>query len=343
MKRVMYSKSPDARAAFVRRFFANCGAERIFYLTPKKFMEDVASRLPEASLFPFEDVTKSNDLFNEAGDDVLLVFDRASRYKNITSNTFVRLSRIAAKYRHKALVDIVPFTSGIEYLYSPLAFIDRDILGYQHWYSFRENNWELGQNGERVRAHDFEWLAKKLSYHVEIDYDSFLGSQLEIIDCPLTREEAAEYKMLRDKLFEENRSANPIITTLADWTNIRESRYAVLEEILCRPGRMIVYTNLLGHNKRLRKRFPGVEVRSFYDANGGEDVYDRVILFEAPIVKGYLFLDVIANVRSNCEILVFRSDTTVDRLLFKRLFDEYQALNDFCKVLYKEVHNEARG
>lgn len=343
MKRILYSKSADARAAFIRRVFEASSAERMFYLAPKKFMSDIAGRLPEARLFAYEDVTKSNDLFNEADARTLLVFDRPARYKNITSNTFVRLSRIAAKYQHKAMVDIVPFTTGIEFLYSPLAFIDRDILGYQHWYSFRENNWEMTPTGERVRAHDFAWLAKKVARAADIDYDDFLGNQVEIIDCPLTRDEAAEYKALRDRLFEENKTAGPIITTLADWTNIRESRYAVLERLLNEtPGRSIIYTNLAGHNRRLKKRFPGIDVRSFYDTNGGEDQYDQVILFEAPIVKGYLFLDVIANVRPDCRVIVFRSDTTVDRYLFKKMFDEYDSINRFTRLLYQEVRHAGR-
>jgi len=347
LKVIFYSKSVDARTAFVRHVFEHkraVGVERIFYLVPRKFMKDIATRLPEATLFAYEDVTKSNDLFNLADDRTLLVFDRASRYKNITSNTFVRLSRIAAKYQHKAMVDIVPFTSGIEYLYSPLAFIDRQILGYQHWYSFRENNWELTPDGRRVRAHDYRWLATKVAKAADIDYEDFLGNQVEIVDCPLTREEAVEYKALRDRLFEENKSASPIITTLADWTNIRESRYAVLKHLLDQfIGRTVIYTNLAGHNRRLKKRFNDVDVRSFYDTNGGEDQYDQVILFEVPIVRGYLFLDVIANVRPDCRIYVFRSDTTVDKYLFKKMFDEYTAINEFTRALFEEVQKQREG
>lgn len=308
----------------------------MFYLIPKKFMEDMSYRLPEARLFTYEDVTKSNDLFNEANEETLLVFDRSARYKMITNNTFVRLSRIASQYKHKVMIDIVPFTSGVEYLYSPLAFIDRGILGYQHWYSYRENNWEQ-QGNNRVRAHDFDLLAAKLAEHADIDYADFLGNQVVTVDCSMTKFEAAEYKQLRDRMFEENKTASPIITTLADWTNIRESRYAALGSLLTRPGNTAVYTNLAGHNKRLQKRFPGVNAKSFYDTNGDEGQYDRVILFETPIVRGYLFLDVIANVRPDCEIYIFRSDSTVDRMLYKRVFEEYNQINALASALYREV------
>lgn len=339
MKRVMYSKSPETRAEFILSTFKASGLEKLAFLAPKKFIPDLSPRIPEASFFAFEDMTKSNDLFNRADDRTLLVFDRASRYKNITSNTFVRLSRLAARYEHKILVDIVPFTADVQFLYCPLAFIDRGILGYQHWYSFRENNLEVTEGGGQVRAHDYALLAQKLKPHVSIDYADFFGNQIHIIGCPLTREEKTEYQILRDRLFAENRTASPIITALADWTNILKSRYAKLEELLgALPGKNAIYTNLSGHNRRLKKRFSGVAIKSFYDTNGGEGKYDNVILFEVPIVKSYLFLDVIANVRPDCPVYIFRSDTTVDKYLFKKMNDEYTGINGFTKVLYRVVN-----
>lgn len=330
MKRILYSKSADARTAFVRRVFDQLdgAVDKIVYLAPKKFMGDIASRIPEATLHPYEDIVKSNDIFNTADDRTLLVFDRPSRYKSITSNVFIRLSRAAAKYVHRCVVDIVPFTAGVEYLYCPLAFVDRGILGYQHWYSFRENNMEMTDAGEQVRAHDYVLLAQKLKPHAAIDYDDFLSNQIQVIDCLLTPSEKAEYQALRDRLFAENRTASPIITTLADWTNIRESRYAKLRELLADlRGETVIYTNLAGHNRRLKKRFKGVAVKSFYDVNGEEDKYDYVLLFEVPIVKSYLFLDVIANIRPDCKVFIFRSDATVDKYLYKKMNDEYTGFN----------------
>lgn len=347
MKRILYSKSPDARAAFVKSYFEKSGAGKIAYLAPRKFIADVSGRrLPQASFHAYEDVIKSNTLFNEVDGETLLVFDRPSRYKLITSNTFVRLSRIAARYERKIMVDIVPFTTGIEYLYTPLAFIDRRILNYQHWYSFRENNLEITETGESVRAHDYNLLAGKLAPHVKIDYESFLENQTHVVERPMPGEERAEYQALRDRLFAENRTAGPIITTLADWTNIRPGRYETLKDLLSGlQGKSIVYTNLASHNRRLKKEIGGgdrsiggnIEIKSFYDTNGDESRYDNVILFEVPIVRNYLFLDVIANIRPDCHVHIFRSDVTVDRYLFKKMDDEYTAINEFTKTLHKAV------
>lgn len=347
MKLIMYSKSIEARTRFVRTVLAEKrqqGVEKIAYLAPKKFIADLSARLPEVECHAFEDVTKSNALFNRADDRTLLVLDRASRYKLITSNTFVRLSRLTALYRHKVLLDIVPFTTHIQYLYSPLAFIDRGILGYQHWYSFRENNLEQTPEGP-VRAFDYHLLARKMAPYVDIDYREFVTSQVQTINCPMTPAEAAEYQQIRDRLFAENKSAQPIITGLADWTNIRPSRYTVLRELLAGlRGRTVCYTNLAGHNRRLQKAVPGIEARSFYDANGQEHEYDNVILFEAPIVGGYLFLDILANIRPDCNVYLFRCpNSTVDKLLYLRMREELTSINAFVRVLYETVHSDPQS
>ncbi len=346
MKPILYSRSTQARTAFVEASFAHLQptVSTMIYLAPKKFLTDVQSRLPGARCIAYEDVTKSNDIFNLADNLTLLVFDRPSRYKNITTDTWVRLSRAAERYQHKILVDIVPFTVDVQYLYCPLALVSRTILGYQHWYSFRENNSEQLADGRVVRAHDYTVLAQKLAPYADIDYADFLGNTIRIIDCPLGSQDKNEYQCLRDRLFEEaqkaeKKTASPIITTLADWTNIRPSRYARLREILEQQimRKIVVYTNLAGHNRRLKKIFSGIEVKSFYDTNGGEDQYDTVILFELPITKSYLFLDVIANVRQDCQVYFFRSDTTVDKLLYTHMNNEYQSVNAFAKRLYQEV------
>jgi len=338
MKPILYSRSVEMRTSFVQEHASQY--KRVVYLAPKKFLADVRQRMSSTTFLAYEDVAEANDIYNLASDETLLVFDRPSRYKNITTKTWVRLSRAAERYTHKILVDIVPFTSEVQYLYCPLALVSRAILGYQHWYSFRENNSEQLKDGSIVQAHDYDHLARKLAPYCSIDYSDFLSNPIQLVECPLTTQEKSEYQALRDRLFaeaqrEEKKSASPIITQLADWTNIRLSRYTRLRDLLLQSnGRTVIYTNLSGHNRRLKKIFPSSEVRSFYDANGQEDQYDTVILFELPITKSYLFLDVIANVRPDCRILFFKSDTTVDTLLYGHMVTEYQSVNDLARELY---------
>lgn len=352
MKPILYSTSPDARAAFVRAHWADLREKmasvgpdevirHVVYLVPRKFLADAQARLsdmPEAYFLAYEDLTKSNEVFNRANGATLLVLDRPSRYKNITTDTFVRLSRAAALYQHKILVDIVPFTAEVQYLYCPLALINRGILGYQHWYSFRENNLEMLADGTQVRAHTPALLAAKMAPHAAMDDTALLNVAWETIHCPLDMTERADYQALRDRLFATNTSASPIITTLADWTHIRPSRYAQLQALLAtHSGAVVVYTNLASHNRRLAKILPGVQVKSFYDTNGDEEKYDLVVLFELPITKSYLFLDVLANVRPGCRIVVFRDETTVATLLYKRLSEECMGIHDLTQALRAEL------
>lgn len=345
MKPILYSKSAEARARFVRYHLGSFGdtIHRVVYLVPRKFLVDVRQRHVcdaacwEMHFLAYEDITKSNAVFNLADDHSVLVFDRASRHKTINTDTFVRLSRVANQYQHKLLVDIVPFVSDVSYLYCPLALIDRGILGYQHWYSFRENNLELLDDGTQIRAFDYPLLARKLAPFAELDYDMFAPAW-QTVDCPLSKEDRREYQALRDALFAANTTASPIITHLADWTNIRPARYARLRALLSSlPGRTAVYTNLASHNHRLQKAIPGVTAKSFYDANGSEDQYDAIILFELPIVRSYLFLDVLANIRPDCRVIIFRSDTTVETLLYNRLEKEITSINEFSKVLSSQL------
>lgn len=339
MKPIFYSRSVEARTHFVRTHATQYS--KIVYLVPKKFLADAQQRIASAAtLLAYEDLTKSNAIFNLADEQTLLVFDRPSRYKNITTDTWVRLSRASERYQYKILVDIVPFTSEVQYLYCPLALVSRSILGYQHWYSFRENNSEQLIDGSVVQAHDYACLAHKLAPYGTIDYTDFLSNPIDVVNCPLAAQEKSDYQELRNRLFAEARqaekkSASPIITQLADWTNIRQSRYTQLRDVLLQTnGRTVIYTNLSVHNRRIKKLFPSSEVKSFYDANGSEDQYDTVILFELPITKSFLFLDVIANVRPDCRILFFKSDTTVDTLLYSHMTTEYQSINEFAQQLF---------
>lgn len=347
---ICYSPSAETRANFVCAARTRLGdaIDRVVYLAPRKFLDDARARLPvpgtEVRFLAYEDVTKSNDLLNAAHDSALLVLDRPSRYKVITTETFVRLSRASALYQHKLLVDILPFTSDLSFLYCPLALLDRGILGYQHWYSFRENNLEMLPDGRQMRAHDVSHLARKLAPHAYLEGMDYLARGWQTISCPLEASERQEYQALRDDLFATHSSGGPIVTALADWTNIRPSRYARLREVLAEAGgQAVVYTNLAGHNRRLSKALPGVEVKSFYDTNGDEGRYDLVVLFELPIVKSYLFFDVLANVRPDCRVILFRGDTTVDTLLYSRLEHEWRQCDAFVQALQALVAESGHG
>ncbi|MCD7875737.1 MAG: hypothetical protein LUH49_02010, partial [Cloacibacillus porcorum] len=77
--------------------------------------------------------------------------------------------------------------------------------------------------------------------------------------------------------------------------------------------------------------------------------YNPGALFGCPIfgmlfiVRGYLFLDIIANLKPECNVYIFRSDATVDRYLYKKMTDEYEKINAFIDALWREQYGEAEG
>lgn len=236
------------------------------------------------------------------------------------------------------IVDIVPFTGSIESLYAPLALLDRQILGYQHGYSFSENNLEQDQTGDAHRAHDPNWLAQKLVSFATIDYEYFTHNQTTIVECPLTKKEKVAYELLKETTIDQKDYFNPVVTVLADWTNILPLRYEklALELENYAHQKLQVYTNLGKHNIRLQKRFPDLRPKTFTHTNGDEDQYDLVILFELPIVKRYLFWDVLANIREDCKLMIFYSGNSAEQLLYEQMTTDLEHINALTTALYRK-------
>jgi len=307
----------------------------IVYFCPKKQAGQI--ELPDNSYtFFYEDIEKTNKPYDLANENSILILDNCARYKNIQTRTFLRLSRLASGFENKLIVDIVPFTTGIEYLYVPWAYLSRTVLEHQHWYAFRENNPERLKNGDIVDGHDFKLLASKISKYCDIEYSQFFENEMHVVDCPMENEEKSGYLKVREGLFQKYNSYQPVITRLADYTNMVESRYSKLDEIISNfTGKTIIYTNIKSHNAPLKKRFK-LPILTYYDNNGEERDADNIVLFEVPIVKSYLFLDVLANIPKHCKVWIFTSqDSTADKLLYKKMTDEFNAVNDFTKELWR--------
>lgn len=334
-----YAKKRYEKAEFINRIIQYKKEkdiiDQVVYFCPKKFISDVERTLKHKTyIFAYEDIQKNNQPFTVASDRSLLVLDDCSRYKNILSYVFARLAKLALYYKQKVLLDIMPFTVDIQYLYIPWSYLDRSILGHQHYYAFRENYLETTADGNLIRGHDYNHLANKIKTYSAIAYGSFFENEISVINSQLTREEKNEYQTYRDKLFAEKSNPQPIITRLADFTNMCESRYQKLESLINQfTSKTIVYTNIKSHNGTLKKRFKGLDVRTYYDTNGDEASASNIVLFEVPIVKNYLFLDIIANLNPDCKVWIFTSDAPVDKYLFKKMNDEYTKINEFTRIL----------
>lgn len=311
----------------------------IVYLLPKKFYDELKGSLENVEVHFYEDISKSNDLINYAREESLLILDSPARYKNIGTSKFSRLSKISKQYKNKIIIDSVPFASEIEFLYVPLSYIDRNILGYQHHYSFRENNSEVYQ-GKQWRSHDFELNAKKMSGIAYQEYQSFLdGIEIKTHEVALTQEEKDGYEKKKEDCFKKYDRFNPIVTALSDYSNMRESVYEKIGEVLQNiNGEAVLYTNIKTHNKYLKKRFPNVNVRTFYDVNGDEQNYKNIILCEVPIARAYLFTDVLSRLNVETTVHIIKPNVPAIKLLYNRMNTEYTQLDEFTKILRREIN-----
>lgn len=342
--RAYFTKNIDNKFNYIRTLMKEANYSNVIYFCPKKYKNLAENNLKSEKIhiFHYEDINKTNRPYDLANSESLLILDGSARYKNITGYVFKRLEKLALIPEHKVIVDIVPFTTDIMYTYIPFSHLKRQILGHQHWYAFRENNMEYNSKGELVEGHDYELLAEKMVPYTTIDYPNFMECSTETLFCDITPEEQKEYDEYRDKLFEEYESIQPVLTRLADFVNTRKSRYDHLYNLVKNlKGNTIVYTNIKSHNsviKKLLKEFENIQVKTFYDNNESEALADNIILAEVPIVKNYLFLDVIANAKKDANFYFITGHTTIDDFLYKKMFDEFTQIDNFTKILSKKVN-----
>ena len=319
----------------------NKNVRNVVYMVPKKYYNDVKKNVKVDHIICYEDLNKTNEPYEVTTEDSLLIIDCSARYKSITSCVFKRLERLALIPKKKLMVDIVPFTKSVEYAYIPFSHLERQILGHQHWYAFRENNQEYNSKGEIVEGHNFELLAEKMAPYTRIEYDHFMEHETKTLTCELTKEEHKEYDKYKVELFEKYSSIQPILTRLADYVNTTKGRYDHLKKLVSvLDGKTVVYTNIKSHNKKIEtlfKHYDNVNVRTFYDNNNLESEADNIVLAEIPIVRNYLFLDVIANVKKNAKFYFITGTSTIDELLYKRMVEEFTQIDEFTKILSKKV------
>lgn len=348
MRAAFLSKDPRRREAFVRERIT---ADRVvLYLYPGR-------RWPKMNLpghvlaVSFEDITKRDvwlRINNLAPEDAFLVLDGASRYPKISSEKVRRLRRLSMRLKgDRLLVDIVPFTLSVEYLYTPYSYLGRDILGYPHWYAFRENYQELDETGGVVHAHDFPVLARKIAPVTEIDYPAFLAGDRTIVRFSETAEERDRYQQKRSALFERmgEGATGPqkIITRLADLTHAFPTR---MDRLLSLCGELkgdtVVFTNLASYAQRTAAALKSAGLRarcaSYQVGIARLSEAENVIYLESPIVNSYHFLDVESELKQGARVFHFLGEMKVDQYLCREITHETAQIDALTRALYEVKH-----
>lgn len=351
MKRAaFYSKSSQAKADFVQSFIEGCGKSIVIYLYPKN-RKDLIKPQVSASVhyFTYEDMTKTDQwlcIHSLLGDNTALVLDNPSRYPKITSTKVLALIRLEKMVDAKCLVDIAPFTLDIQYLFQPISYLGRDILGYAHYYAWRENYHEVDSAGNVRKSHDFDLVANKIKSVASIDYPFFLCRDRQMIEFSSTQSEMQSYAALKDELFSaKDFTPQPAITKLADFAHAFQSRYdALLDLLSVLMGSTLIYTNLSSYAAKVgaiakKAGFKNVKATSYQV--GSTEQFDNVIYLESPIIKSYLLLDAEAKLQEGCKVFHIVGDTKVDRYLYGQLDHELNQIDGFTKELYSASHRKA--
>lgn len=339
----LYSKDSSRKQSFVSNFAAG---ERgpILYVYPKN-MEGQRLVLPNAYSVTYEDIDKRETWLHInalIGDSTVLIMENPSRYPKATTPKSRTLRRLSMQVQTKAIVDIVPFTEDIQYLYTPLSFLSRSILGYAHYYAFRENYQEMDESGTIRSAHDYDVLADKMKGVCQCDYDGFMLRNRVVVDCPITADEQAQYDARREELFSVEKSPQRIITRLADTAHAFQSRTDRLLDVLAEcAGQTLVLCNLASYAKRARvaAKTAGLHnvTATSYQVAMREDIgnFDNVVYLESPIVNSYYLLDVEAALPAHCHVYHFLGDAKVDKYLYGEIDRELRQIHGLTKELYR--------
>lgn len=338
-----YSKDSRRKRTFVNDFVSG---ERgpILYVYPKN-MEGQRFTLPNAYAVTYEDIDKRDEwlhINSLIGGSTVLIMENPSRYPKATTPKSRTLRRLSMQVQTKAIVDIVPFTEDIQYLYTPLSFLSRSILGYAHYYAFRENYQEMDDSGVIRSAHDYDVLASKMQSACRIDYDGFMLRNRTVVDCPITDDEQAQYDARREELFSVEKSPQRIITRLADTAHAFQSRTDRLLDALAEcHGQTLVLCNLAGYAKRAQSAAKAAGFRNVvatsYQVAMRETVagFDNVIYLESPIVNSYYLLDVEATLPAHCTVYHFLGSAKVDKYLYGEIDRELRQIHGLTKELYR--------
>jgi len=347
----MVSGKAADRKRYAADFIASCGAKQVIYVCPRNIMWQAEQSGIQAHFFAFEDLTKTDPWLTinaMIGPQTALIMENVSRYPKITSDKVLHLQRLAMQVPHKCITDIVPFTIGIEFLYTPYSYLDRSILGFPHWYAFREGYLEQDEEGNIMSSHDHLALCRKITGVTDLGTDTILASR-RTVNIATTDAEKASYKAMRDEKFAAETSPTKIITNLGDLTHAFASRMdGVVATAGGLEGKVLVLVNLDSYAKKYASKLKKagladrVVAASFQIASARDDIaeFDHIVYAEHPIVNSYFAMDVEAQARREATVVHVTSDIKVCQYLYAKFRGEIDAIASFTETL-REVKDAA--
>lgn len=125
MYKAYFTKNLEHKFDYINKLINTTDCSNVVYFCPKKYKELAENNIKNAYIFFYENINKSNDPYDVTGPDTLLILDGSARYKNIMGYVFKRLEKLALITNNKVIVDIVPFTTDIQYSYVPYSHLKK--------------------------------------------------------------------------------------------------------------------------------------------------------------------------------------------------------------------------
>lgn len=316
MKRVIYSTRPDA-------YRDVCESPQV-YIGPRSVVSEL--RIKGCVVVPIEDIDKTaewlrlNEIVQRG---TPMVYDRAARYFRIESEIARRLERLSSVSGNVSLVDVVPFCERIHNLYVTWRYIDRSILGHAHYYAFAGGHAEMFR-GRVVGSLDPSLLAFKVNPHCIAE--NVMSQRRRIVRVESTASELIEYKVRRDILFEEQKTARVIVTRLADFSHSTKSRVDSVRGML-QSGDSVVCN--MSTSAAKYKTF-GASVGTY--SSPPSMSCSRLIFAEPPIVNPQWRWDIESRVRDS-EVIDVAGDFKIDAYLSGRTLGEVESVSRFVSML----------
>lgn len=343
-----YSKQRAQKDAFVKLLQEQHPDKTFIYLCPKVIASAIRSLFPSMVVVPIEQFTQRDSflrLHDLVNHDTVLIMENISRYTLLSSDKFNCLHRLRMATTYRYLIDIVPFTQKICKLYLPYSYLDREILRYSNGYAFEYNYLEEDENGNTRQAHDYDFLAEKITNWCYTDYTNFLPG-ITYLNSVLSQEEEQRYQARKIELFELYDNPRKIVTELCDCANMMESRYEQLAGLLdSLSGQVVLYTNIVKNNPlikaHLRRRGvkKSIEYKTYTTHTNQPIDADHVILFETPINQNRVsMLDVLSDISPDARVWYFRNNAKADTFVFDEVQAEWQAIDKFTRELWSVQH-----
>lgn len=339
---VVYTKNDNTKhkktLAFIREAMSG-ETGNIIYFCPKNKISHLKEMYTDEypMLFvSYEDMTKKDIwlYINSVVDPkTIVILDMPARYYKVSSLKVRYLHKLCWSVSRKLIIDNVPYCEDIQYIYVPWSHLDRSILGYSHYYAFRENYDEKKADGTIVKAHDFENVSEKICKYVYQDYDSFSAHKHIVARAVSTKEERREYQELKKNLFSARKTISPIITGLADLANSHKTRTDLICDIInSESGKIAVVCNLFNYSKKIRKACGKKIICATYSKYDMSKA-DCVIYAESPIVQSYRYYDIESSLKEDTKVYNICGDQKVDEYLFNKLTSEINQINTFSETL----------